>query len=154
MKKLIFSVCLCISFSVYAETVNHLETKVFETSGSTQEIATKGKTCIAQILRGDSDASPITDADLQGGTIVARNQFNYSTGLQSWVIRSTVTFMAKEGRFKIVQDNIDRVIPQYGANPIYKGWGTGWEKAQTALTDKADEIAQCVLHASTRKNDW
>lgn len=154
MKNIIVLVAILFAMNAHAETLDAVESEVFQTLGTPQEIATKGKTCLAQLLRGDSDASPITDADIQAGTIIARSQFKYTFNLVSGVLRSTVTFMAKDGRFKITNSNIDRILSGYGATPIYKGWGTGWKASEQALIDQNMQIAQCVMKFDQAKSNW
>jgi hypothetical protein len=156
MKRLLLVGCILFASAnilAHADTLDSVESQVYQTQGTQSEIAIKGKTCIAQVVRSDSNATPINDADIQGGTIVASSQMRYSLGLGSMAVRSTLTFMAKDGRFKILHDNI-RSLSEYGANPIYKGWGTHWKNCEDSMIAESSKIADCVMKSDNAKNNW
>ena len=107
------------------------------------EIAQRASTCISQSLKpGTTEAQLIISSDPDGGIIVARNAVSYPDGLMQWEVRSTFTFEAREGRFRIVQTSLERFNKQWG--PIGKWSGSGWKKAEAVFAGSAAQVAQCV----------
>jgi hypothetical protein len=137
---LTIAVCLLISNHSFASDYEYLEaveSDVYQTAGTTQEISNRAKLCMAQILHNDevriSDATSGTgplpsltgafretghssgisggnvfvDIDIENGTITANNRVNYSAAFISRNVKSTIVFQAKEGRFKINHSAIE-----------------------------------------------
>lgn len=94
--------------------------------------------------------------DLDRGVVVARNALSYPDGfLLVWQMRSRVTFEAREGRFRITHENIERLNEQAGGwTPVGKWRGSGWQKAEAALQAQSAEIAACVTSATGSSDDW
>jgi hypothetical protein len=135
-----------------AEYLTSVTSEVYQTTGTAREIATRASTCISQHLSpGTTDAQLMVSGDLDGGVIVARNALSYSDGLLQWRVRSTLTFEAREGRFRIEQTNLERFNDAWG--PIGKWTGSGWKKAEAAFTASARAVAQCVM-TPPRRDDW
>ncbi|MEL7755453.1 hypothetical protein AAG601_06630 [Citromicrobium bathyomarinum] len=133
------------------EYLTEITSEVYQTEGSPREIAQRANTCISQHLApGTTDAQLIVSSDLENGVIVARNAVQYPDGLSQWQIRSTFTFEAREGRFRIVQTNLERFNRTWG--PIGKWSGSGWKKAEQAFMGPANEVARCVMAQQTE--DW
>jgi hypothetical protein len=143
----------CASTSSWAaDYLTEVTSDVYQTTGTPKEIAQRASTCISQNLKpGLSDAQLIISSDLDGGTVVARNAISYPDGLMQWEVRSTFTFEAREGRFRIVQTSLERFNQRWA--PIGKWTGSGWKKAEAAFTASAAAVAQCVLKGPKRA-DW
>ena len=134
-----------------AEYLTEITSEVYQTEGTPKEIAQRANTCISQHLApGTTDAQLIVSSDLDNGVVVARNAVQYPDGMMRWEIRSTFTFEAREGRFRIVQTNLERFNRRWG--PIGKWSGSGWKKAEAAFMGPANEVAQCVL--TPRQEEW
>ena len=139
-----------------AEYLTQVTSEVYQTPGAPREIATKAQTCIAQHLKpGMVNAPQIVSSDLDNGLIVARSALEYPDGLLSWQVRSTFTFEAREGRFRIVQTNLERFQDQFnvGWKGIGKWTGSGWKKAEAAFQLSASVVASCVMNGPKRE-DW
>jgi hypothetical protein len=93
-----------------AEDLLFVTSEVYQTPGSQSEIARRGQQCIAKNLHA-TDAAVILSADMDAGVVVARNALEYGA-FPRWKIRSTFTLEAKEGRFRIVQTNLERYLDQ------------------------------------------
>jgi|GEM_PF-1186744 len=131
-----------------AEYLTEITSEVYQAEGTSKEIAQRANTCISQHLApGTTDAQLIVSSDHDNGVIVARNAVQYPDGMMRWEIRSTFTFEAREGRFRIVQTNLERFNRRWG--PIGKWSGSGWKKAEQAFMGPANEVAQCVQNAQT-----
>lgn len=174
----------CAAIAKTPEYLELVESPVFETPGTQQEITKRGLTCITQIVRNDefkmrdatgpmvggfsmtrksSAAAPsqvILNADENTGTIVANSRVTYPGGITGASnTRTTLTFLAKEGRFKIQHTNIETASESTGylANPGYTKQGkwrfSQWEKADAALQSLSTKIAECVMK-STTSGDW
>lgn len=134
------------------EYLTVITSEVYQTPGTPREIATRAQTCISQNLApGTTDSQLIINADLDGGTIVARNAISYPDGLMQWQIRSTFTLEARDGRFRIEQTNLERFNDRWG--PIGKWFGSGWKKAEAAFAGPAKAVADCII-AGPKKGDW
>ena len=73
--------------------------------------------------------------------------------LPTWEIRSTFTFEAREGRFRITQTNLERFYDTgSGWGPIGKWWGSSWKSAEKTFTSASVAVAACVM--SDKKEDW
>lgn len=137
--------------AVCADYLTEVTSDVYQTTGTPREIATRANACIAQHLAsGTTNAQLVVSSDLDGGVIVARSAISYPDGLMQWQIRSTFTFEAREGRFRIAQTNLERFNRVWG--PIGKRTGSGW-KAQDAFTASASSVTQCVISGPSR-TDW
>jgi hypothetical protein len=170
------------------EMLEKVESEVYQTNGTKQEIAKKAKRCIATqvrdrevILPGSKASSrgfsqflygggkegkddntyggdAFLDVDIEEGIIIANNKINYQSRLIPTHIKSTMTFLAKEGRFKIKHTNIRNINKN---NPytnkdhtkIAKAWGTGWRDAEKALKVVSGQIAECVQKIE-KEDDW
>lgn len=136
------------------EYLTDVTSEVYQTAGSAHDVAVRGQRCIAEhLISGDGPV--ILNSDLDNGTIVARNSTEYGA-LPRWRIRSTFTFEAKQGRFRITQTNLQRFIDGAigGAAwyPVLKSWGSGWKGAEQAFAKSASAVAACVVAGD--KENW
>ena len=98
----------------------------------------------------------ILSVDEAAGTIVAASRVTYPGGITGdSSTRSTLTFLAKDGRFKIQHTNIETASANTGslANPGYTRQGkwkfSQWEKADAALQALSSKLAECVKSAAS-----
>jgi len=144
--------CFATSASAKNEYLTEVTSEVYQSLGTPRELATKAQTCISQLLRsGTTDAQIIINSDRDGGLIVARNAITYPDGLLQWQVRSTFTFEAREGRFRIVQTGLERFNDRWAG--IGKWTGSGWKKAEKAFAASAGKVADCV-RANPGKETW
>jgi hypothetical protein len=168
-----------------ADYLEETESPVYETKGTAQEIAKQGKSCIAQIVRneevriadsaagtgvfsppgseGHSDGieggAILIDADIEQGVVSANNRVDYTSSMLAYNVKSTITLLTKDGRFKIKHTNIEYVQKNTGSThnngyiKVGKWWGTGWKKADAALQGVSEKVSKCI-QASTEKEDW
>ncbi len=137
------------------EYLTNVTSQVYQTQGTTKEIAQRASICIAQRLApGTVDAQLIISSDLDGGMIVARNASSHGT-FPEFKIRSRFTFEAREGRFRIEQSGIERFsdYASMGWGPIGKWPGSQWKSAEAAFARSAESVAQCVM-SGPKKEDW
>jgi hypothetical protein len=133
-----------------------LTSQIYQSPGTPKEIASRAQTCIAQNLKpGTVNAPQILSSDVENGLIVAQSAIEYPDGLLRWKIRSTFTFEAREGRFRIVQSNLERFYDtgSIGWSGIGKWTGSGWKKAEAAFQLSASAVASCVI-SGPKKDDW
>lgn len=185
-----FAVTLLIVPSVTfgAEYLEEVESEVYQTNGSVQEISTRAKTCLAQIVRNEeiriSDSTSgtgplpdltgasggghsggvqggqvLVDANIEGGVITANNRVDYTSKLLGHNVKSTMSVLVKEGRFKIRHTNIEFLQKSTGSmhNDAYtrvgKWWGSGWKDAEEALQGISAKVAACV-QTGPKKENW
>lgn len=155
---------------------------------SVRQLSERARTCVSQMVTFDSvvlrdnsrvsimsskpaDTAGDTTAvaggdvlrtvDLDAGLIVAQSRTPYSRMMMQHVLESTITFEAKEGRFRITQTGI-RVAMQstgYAANtgfmPVRIQPGSGHEKIAAALLALSEKIGDCVAtSAGSNDADW
>lgn len=186
----LFAVMLLIvpSSTFGAEYLDEVEGEVHQTSGTTKEISTRVKTCIAQIVRNDevriSDSTSgtgpfagltggsgsghsggvqggqvLVDANIEGGVITANNRVDYTSKLLSHNVKSTMTVLIKEGRFKIRHTNIEHLQKNTGSmhntgySRVGKWWGSGWKDVEEALQGISTKVATCV-QTGPKKENW
>lgn len=122
---------------------------VYETEGDAQAIARRGETCMAQVLKpGLVNAPTIISADLAGGVVIGRNAFEY---VDKWMIstieraRSRTRFEAKDGRFRIVQTDVEIFFADREWRQA-KAWENKIESdpGRLKLLEISDHIAACV----------
>jgi hypothetical protein len=137
-----------------ADYLTEVSSQVYQTPGTTREIAMRANTCIAQNLRaGTVNAPQIVSSDLESGVIVAQNALKFGS-LPEWQIRSRFTFEAREGRFRISQTGIEMFNDMAGGwGGIGKWWGSPWKKAEAAFAASADAVARCVM-SGPKRDDW
>ncbi len=137
-----------------ADYLTEVSSQVYQTPGTTREIAMRANTCIAQNLRsGTVNAPQIVSSDLESGVIVAQNALKFGS-LPEWQIRSRFTFEAREGRFRISQTGIEMYNDMAGGwGGIGKWWGSPWKKAEAAFAAAADAVARCVM-SGPKRDDW
>lgn len=155
-----------------AEYFEQSESEVYQTTGTVKDISLKAKSCIAQIVKsgavriGDSASAEnlegsqlFLDVNVDSGTITANSNVDYSKMLIPHNVKSTLTFLVKEDRFKIRHSNIEYVqketgsIRNSGYSRVGKWWGSGWKDAEKALAGVSDKVAKCV-QGETKKEDW
>jgi len=127
-----------------------------ETSGTASEIAARGEVCMAQQLgSGREGGELIVSRDLAAGVVVSRNAQRYRDGLLEWQVRSRLTIEARDGRFRLTHEAIERFNDQAGGwSPVGKWWGSGWQKAEDALKGASAGVAACVVSGATPSDDW
>lgn len=141
--------------SKYLEQV---ESRVFQTTGDHQAITKRALTCINQIIRpGFINAPTVKSSDVDAGVIVANNGFDYSDGISKTMARTTLTFEAKDGRFKITHTDIEQFIESKyatlnsGWNPVGLWWGSGGRQVEK----RVQEILFIPLtHVTTSAIRW
>lgn len=95
----------------------------------------------------------IVSKDAAAGVIVAYNAFSYTQSLINWTIRTTLTFEAKDGRFRIRHTSIERFTTPYGWNPVGKWTGSKWQGVETAIQNVTASLANCVRNPR-QTDDW
>lgn len=133
-----------------------LESPVYEAPGDARALTRQAGICIAQTLKAGVTTAPvILNTDLEGGVIVARNVFDYSEFvLFSPLVspaRTTVTFEARPGRFRITHSDI-RVFNQEW-RPIRSTKPGKRDEMSEQLSAISEQIASCVKRAAQQK-DW
>ena len=134
--------------------INRVESPVFETSGDHQAITRRALTCVAQIVSpGTVDAPAVRSSDVEAGIIVATNSFRYVYGALRPTGRTTLTFEARDGRFRIVHSNIEQ--SQDGGQgwlPIGTWRFSGGDAARAAIEAINMRLAQCVQ--TSQNENW
>ena len=149
----LIGLCVFASPAVAEEYATEVNSQVYQTPGTPREIATRGGTCIAQNLRpGTTEAPLIMNSDLDNGVIVAQSALEFYAKANVWRIRSTFTFEAREGRFRINQTNLELFSPTMNKWSRFLKGGVG-TKAQETFAASAVGVAQCVI-AGSKQEDW
>jgi hypothetical protein len=169
-----------------SQFLDRVESPVRSVDGaSVRQLTEKARTCISQmvtydavVLRDSSRVSPMSaipgdtsgdttavaggdvlrTVDLDAGIIVAQSRIPWTRMMMNYVLESTITFEAKEGRFRITQTGIKQAMLSTGymANtgfiPVRVQPGSPSAKIEAALQDHAAKIGDCV--ASADNSNW
>jgi hypothetical protein len=185
MKALMMVLTLVPSMAWAADYLEQVESDVFESAGTAQEILARAKSCIAQNVRNDevrisdsaSSGGPIpmpsmgtghsdgitggdviSSVDPDTGTITANCRVDYQSNMLAHNVKSTLTFFAKDGKFKIRHTNIEYLqkstgsMQNSGYSRVGKWWGSGWKAAQTALESVSAKVSKCVQDGPNSQN--
>lgn len=138
-----------------SQYLDRVESPVFETVGTHQEITKRAITCIAQIVKpGLVNAPTIVSSDIKSGVIVANNSFKFSYGLLETTARTTLTFQAKDGRFRIVHASIEQLSDARGWIGIGTWRFSGGDAAKEAIEAISQSLATCVKSNPTANDNW
>lgn len=137
---------LLTSESAAAEYLEQVRSEVFQSPGTASELSNRAKMCAARSLApGLQGGNIILSADDTG--VVANNSVRYNSGLMEWSLRSKVLIETREGRFRITHTNIER-LNNGSWSSVGKWTGSGWQSAETALTDISRSLSRCMLSAA------
>ena len=158
---------------------------VHQTQGSAAQIIQKAQGCVARHLSNDevttsgSSASGFLGAmagqghnvnnavaggslielsDPANGQLIASSRADYRFMLLSSSVRSRFVIEAKEGRFRIIQSNLESLqkntgnMRNDGYRTMIRRKGTGWDKALAATTDAEKKVTDCIM--STASESW
>ena len=178
-----YTFILLVFFSGNANAWSYLEeieSQVYRTPGSKQQITLKGKNCITQIVSNDSvkvstgnsifqnasdtssqiqGGSVIINTDLNNGLVIANNRVDFTSTLLSHSAKSKITFLAKPGRFRIRHTGIKQVqrrsgnMPAGGYRKVHTSFGGGHKKVKSTLETVSLKIANCVKETG-KSNNW
>lgn len=139
-------------------TIDPVISPTYEAAGTQREIGRRGATCLARTVKpGVTTAPTIISTDVESGSTVANNVFEYVDKFLIPTVeqgRSTVTFEAKDGRFRLVHTSIENFVTGQGWTP-YKAWSKKVDKSpvRARLLEISDAVAACVK-ASGRDPNW
>ena len=169
MKKILTSILFALPLSTLAaDTLDKVESEVFKKDGAPQQITSKAKSCIAEIIKpgekGNAQSNNLFIL-VEENKIIANSQFEYVYMLIRRSAKSKLIFEARDGRFKITHTEIgykqvDTAALAWGPSlneneshrPLIKAWGTGWEEFEKQLQEVSKKIADCVIN--DKKQDW
>lgn len=154
MRKLAaLAIAMALASPAYAaETLAEVTSEVYQAEGmSKEQITSKAMQCIKS--SGGNAAKSIEPA-VDGDNAYAIVKTAYSHALVAGTVRSRITVQAKDGRFRVVHTDIDN-FNDFAKNyiPIYKSWGTGWQKAEAALQGWFPDVSTCILRKAEEKTD-
>lgn len=169
------------------EYLTEVISEVYEADGTSQEIAVRGKACIAQFVRYDATRGASTEAnpyapladenkseqfaggqvfvtlDEDNGLIVANSRRDFTKKVMfmpvASSVQSTLTFKAKDGRFRIEHTNIQSMqkdsgyAENTGYTPVGKWKGAPWKAVTAELEELNAEVAACVMQEGG-SDDW
>lgn len=153
MRPLVLLLAISISSATHAaESLAEVTSEVYQADGMTKDqITSKAMQCIKS--SGGNAAKSIEPA-VDGDNAYAIVKTAYSHALVAGTVRSRITVQAKDGRFRVVHTDIDN-FNDFAKNyiPIYKSWGTGWQKAEAALQGWFPDVSACILKKTEEKTD-
>jgi hypothetical protein len=150
------TVLALVAALVAPDYLTSVTSPVIETPGTPAEIAARGERCMAQQLgSGRAGGELIISRDIEAGVIVSRSAVNYRDGMLVWQMRSRLTLEARDGRFRLEHTGIERFNDQSGGwSAVGKWWGSGWQKAETALKETSASVASCITAQSGPADNW
>ncbi|HEY3694059.1 hypothetical protein [Phenylobacterium sp.] len=133
-----------------ASNALRIESRVYEAEGEPSGLARRAVVCIGQIVKpGLITAPTIVATDIAGGTVVANSSFHFDDlhfFSTPYTVRSTMTFEAKSGRFRIV--HTDTAVLDESALDL--GWAPAYQNVKLygaiegRLQSLSGQVAACV----------
>lgn len=145
MRLLVLAVAMATSSITYAsETLSEVISEVYQAEGMTKDqINNKALQCIKSSA---GNAAGAVEPAIDGDSAYAIVRTGYTKAMVSFTVRSRITVLAKDGRFKITHTDIDQFSDLANSYvPVYKSWGTGWQKAEESLKGWFPTISACLL---------
>ena len=181
-KYLLITIIFSLSFTVNAENkfLEKVESDVIDSEGAKSDITKRAKNCIAQHVSNDAlsmsggtkifggfgsqdkqntvnGGDVIVNVDVEGGVVTANSRKDYRSMMVNQNVQSTLTFFAKDGRFKMRHTNIKSAqkssgsVRNGGYSKVRMSWGGGAKKITTVLQEVSNTVAKCV---NTKETDW
>src|SRR5690242_6103186 len=98
-----------------AENLDEVDSQVYTTTGTHQEIMARAATCVAQLMKpGRPDTPLILSRDDAAGVMVIVNYTTFSARMITWALHTKMTFEAKDGRFRIIHTGIEQTADVMG----------------------------------------
>jgi hypothetical protein len=127
--------------------------EVYSTPASGKDLTTRAQACLARIVRydgPDSGKSVVASVSLETGTVVANSRIDIRSGMMQSLVQSTLTFEAREGRFRMVHTGITRAQRLAGTGAPYNeftpvGEGAFSKRVISAMKEQFGRIASCVM---------
>lgn len=142
---------LSASATYAAEYLTNVDSEVFTTTGTQSEITERAATCIAQTVKPGTVSTPlIISKNADTGIIVANDGFSYTHSFIKWDIRTTLTFEAKDARFRVRHTNIERFVDEW--QRVGKWSGSSWKSVEAAIQSVSSSVAQCVQRPAQSSN--
>lgn len=156
MKKQFAFLLLLISSTTVLGDEPTVESQIYETAGTQAEIAKRGESCIAQLVRNDpfnerDTAGPVI-VSMQPDRIVANNRILIpARGFLTIdeLVQSTLTLMSRDGKFRIRHDNIRFAFPKHGGFENLPAKSPARKTYIEALENLNQKIATCMM-----TSDW
>lgn len=153
-------VAVALPVTAKAANIDEVDSQVYTTTGTRQQIMARAMTCIAQTMKPGRPGAPlILSRDDAGGVIVIDNYTTYTARLITWAVHTKMTFEAKDGRFRIIHTGIEQTADAMGQMsphpdwvPISKGFPNPWKHAQQSIEDTSTRLASCITRKATSDN--
>lgn len=136
------------------EYLSEMESPVYKADGKAGDILDRGTTCISQ------NTGTIDNRDNARDAVVSTIRYEYTRLLITYTVRGKLTLMAKDGRFRMKMQQIERMQNDTGGwgvphfDRVKKIWGVGWEAMRDNIRkDIFDRIADCTKQP-VAKSDW
>jgi len=144
-----------------AENLDEVDSQVYTTTGTHQEIMARAATCVAQLMKPGRPGTPlILSRDDAAGVMVIDNYTSFSARMITWALHTKMTFEAKDGRFRIIHTGIEQTADVMGQMsphpnwvPVNKGFPNPWKHAQKAVEDTSTRLATCVT-SPAKSDNW
>ncbi len=130
-----------------------LASEVYEVNANAADLTRFATACINQhATSGFLDIPTIQSTDPAAGLVVATSHFS-GEGLVGRDVRTTLTFEARENRFRITYSNF-QLFGEWALEwvPLSRS-GSRWLRAQERMNRQSANIANCVI-AGARAGDW
>lgn len=187
MKGTIQAVFLILMFyqAHAADYLTEVESEVYETNGTPQEITSKARSCALEVLEADqvnySDSSSqglfpskrqdtdssvgaqsvLVDVDMEGAKVIANSRKAFTARMIKKNVKSRVTIMARENRFKIKHTNIMQLqessgyMKNSGYSKVGIWMGSGHKDVTKQLNIISGDLASCIQKLPVQQEeDW
>lgn len=168
-----------------ADYLTEVESQVYETQGTPQEITSRARSCALEVLEADqvnySDSSSqglfpsrkqdtdssvgaqsvLVDVDMVGAKVIANSRKAFTARMIKKNVKSRVTIMARENRFRIKHTNIMQLqessgyMKNSGYSKVGIWMGSGHKDVTKQLNIVSSDLASCIQKPSgDQQDDW
>ena len=165
------------------EYLEEVESEVFKTAGTPQEITKRARSCALEILEADevaysdnasqglfdtrsqdlstkaSGTSVLVDVDIEGGKVIANSRRAFTAKMLKKNVKSRVAILARDQRFKIRHTKIEHLqessgyMKNSGYTKVGKWWGSGHKDVTKQLNIVSAELADCIQNPKSEQDD-
>lgn len=143
---------LAFSTPALADTFDTYESPVFEAPGTHQEITRRAQLCVAQLVRNDQfnhieSGLVVIASDPDAGQVIANSRTEMRTTFMMSMrdsLQSTLSVLAKDGRFKITHSKILFAVVGSGGYDGLHAKSIFVAKAKKTLDALDESLAACI----------
>jgi hypothetical protein len=146
MKWILLVAAVIAPHAVAVEMLTQVSSDAIQAEGMTAaEIAERGAACIKYTAGNKTNS---VEPAIDGTTAYAAAETETRFGAVETTYRSRLAVVARDGRYKVEHTNIEWNMKENPGRwyPVKKSLGTGWKRAEAAMTERSAAVAACIAN--------